>query len=91
MGVEELIRGYRTNETALATYLICQGHKLLQIDYSNPPRYEFVFSNNNGIQDEITKYLTQKALVNPAAYQKINRKLMRLVKTRIQWWQDDDV
>jgi len=75
---------YNTSDTALATYLIIEGFKLLDIDYSNP-RYVYYFKNEGGILDHAQKYLTGNALVDPAVYQRINRRLARVIKTKGQW------
>ncbi len=77
---------YTTTDTALATYLIVEGFALDKIDYSQP-RYEFIFKNNTSeIQEYALKYITGKALVDPSAYTRVNRKLLRLVKNQLQWW-----
>lgn len=77
---------YRTSDTALASYLITEGFKLLEIDYSKP-RYEFVFQNDSvQLHEHSRLYITSKALVDPATFTRINRKLLRLVKNQLQWW-----
>ena len=77
---------YTTSDTSLATYLICKGFVLDEIDYTNP-RYEFKFSNGNTkIQEYAQKYITGKALVDPATFTRINRKITRLLKNQMQWW-----
>jgi len=76
---------YTTSDTAQATYLIVEGYILSAIDYSQP-RYIFSFQNNaDTIQEFATKYITGKALVDPAAYTRVNRKLLRLLKNQMQW------
>ena len=77
---------YSTTDTALATYLIVEGFTLNAIDYSKP-RYEFIFSNNaDEIQEHATKYISGNALVDPATYNRVNKKLLRIVKNQLQWW-----
>ena len=78
---------FRTTDTALATYLICSGYTLEEIDYSGP-RYEYIFSNTNGILAKAQEYSAGRALVDPAAYQRVNRKIARLIKNRRQWWEE---
>ena len=77
---------YTTTDTIQATYLIIAGFPILSIDYSKP-RYEFVFPQDaeSKIQEEAMRYITGKALVDPAAFMRVNRKLVRLVKSSIQW------
>jgi len=76
---------YSTTDTALATYLIVKGFTLDKIDYSQP-RYEFIFGNNaDKIQEHATKYISGNALGDPAAYNRVNKKLLRIVKNQLQW------
>jgi len=78
---------YKTSDTALASYLITQGFILQSVDYSLP-RFEFSFPQSPEIQDHATKYVTGKALTNPDVFNRINRKLLRIVRERIQWEED---
>jgi len=77
---------YSTSDTALAAYLIAEGYELHEIDYSSP-RFEFIFTNGN---DKITKdvdlYITSKALVDPATYNRVYRRLTRIIRNQSQWW-----
>lgn len=75
---------YRTSDTPLATYLICEGYNLISIDYTEP-RYTFVFDNSNGILEHAQKYITGRALVDPFTFQRITRKLARTIKQKQQW------
>ncbi len=75
---------YRTTDTALATYLLIQEFKLLDIDYSDV-RYEYFFKHTDGIIDHAQKYGTGNALVDPSVYQRINRQLARVLKNKGQW------
>jgi len=78
---------YTTTDTALAAYLIASGYPLSGIDYSGP-RYEFLFDTSNQIRADADAYLTGQALVNPSAYSRINKKLMRIIRRQIQWEDD---
>ena len=75
---------YKTTDTALASYLITQGFLLLAIDYSQP-RYDFIFKPATKIADYATKYVVGTALVDPATFNRVNRKLLRIVRNQIQW------
>lgn len=76
---------YTTTDTALATYLIVEGFTLDKIDYSQP-RFEFTFKNDtDNIQEHATKYISGNALVDPAAYNRVNKNLLRIVKKQLQW------
>lgn len=79
---------YSTSDTALATYLICEGFQLEEIDYAQP-RYVFKFADNNTtLQEHAQLYITGKALVDPATFTRVNRKLTRLIKNQLQWWSE---
>lgn len=78
---------FRTTDTALATYLICSGYVLEEIDYSGP-RYEYIFPNDNGILGHAQQYAAGLARVDPASYQRVNRKIARLIKSHRQWWEE---
>lgn len=76
---------YHTSDSALATYLLIKGYSIFQIDYSQS-RYEYVFNGElPTIQEQVNLYLSGNAMVDPSGYARINRKLMRTVKTQSQW------
>ena len=75
---------YKTSDTALATYLLIQNFKLVDIDYS-ASRYEYYFLNADDILDKAQTYMTGRARVDPAVYQRINRQLARVIKNTGQW------
>ena len=78
---------YSTSDTSLAAYLVTEGFPLTSIDYSNP-RYSFAFDGNvdeDVIQEKSQLYITGKALVDPAAYNRIFRILTKTVRNREQW------
>jgi len=78
---------YRTSDTALASYLISSGFVLRTINYSQP-RFEFTFPLSVEIQEHASKYLIGTALTNPSIFNKVNRKLLRIVRQQIQWGED---
>lgn len=75
----------KTTDTALASYLITEGLKLVFIDYSGP-RYEYTFDQS--IADLAGKYISGHALTDPSDLIKVNKKLLRVIKKRIQWEED---
>ena len=78
---------FRTSDTALASYLITEGFNLQSINYSQP-RYEFVFLKSFEIQEYASKYLIGNALTDPVVFNKINKKLLRILRHQIQWEED---
>lgn len=78
---------YRTNDTALAGYLITAGYILQSIDYSSA-KYDFVFDNTNGITERAFQYTIGKAKVDPVAYTRVFRTLMRLMRLQKQWGEE---
>ena len=78
---------YKTSDTALASYLISSGFLLQTIDYSQP-RFEFIFPVSAEIQEHASKYLIGTALTNPSIFNKVNKKLLRIVRQQIQWGED---
>ena len=78
---------YKTTDTALASYLVASGFVLQSIDYSQP-RFEFSFIASPEIQEHGSKYLIGTALIDPAVFNKINKKLLRILRNRIQWGED---
>ncbi len=78
---------YKTSDTALASYLVASGFGLLSIDYSQP-RYEFSFIMSSEIQDHASKYLIGTALTDPAVFNRINKKLLRIIRNLKQWEED---
>jgi hypothetical protein len=79
---------YKTTDTALAAYIITLGHVPRNIDYDQP-RFEFTFKSNSvNIDDFATKYITGNALVDPATYNRVYRKLLRIVRNHLQWGEE---
>ncbi|KKN22225.1 hypothetical protein LCGC14_0917260 [marine sediment metagenome] len=81
---------YKTSDTALAAFLVTQGFPLDAIDYANP-RYEFIFSDGNldvdKIKEAATNYLIGEARVDPAVYNRVLRKLTKIVRVQGRWEQ----
>ena len=75
---------YNTSDTALATYLLIQNYKLVDIDYSDS-RYQYFFLNSINLLNDAQKYMTGHARVDPSVYQRINRQLARTIKNKTQW------
>ena len=78
---------FSTTDTALATFLIVSGHSVKIIDYAQP-RFEFTFPHTDGIRELANKYITGQALIEPNAFNRINKKVLRLIAKRIQWEED---
>ena len=78
---------FSTTDTALATFLIVAGSSIKHIDYSQP-RFEFIFPDTNGIRELANRYVTGLALTEPNAFNRINKKLLRIIARHIQWEED---
>jgi len=78
---------FSTSDTALATFLVVSGFPVLTIDYSQP-RFEFLFLDINGIRQLADAYITGRALTEPSAFNRVNRKLLRIIAKREQWEED---
>ena len=77
---------YKTSDTPLAAYLITQGYLPLAIDYSTPPRYEIIFANaSKDIHDLASRYTAGLSRVEPIAFNRILRKLNRILRNQQQW------
>lgn len=78
--------GYRTSDTPLAAYLITQGYLPSAIDYSNPPRYEIIFTNApQSIRDLASQYTAGLSQVEPIYFNRILRKLNHILRNNLQW------
>lgn len=75
---------YKTSDTALAAYLIASKYELQDIDYSQP-RFQFVFQEDGGVKPAADRYITSQALVDPATYNRIYRRLTRTLHKQLQW------
>ena len=78
---------YKTSDTALASYLITKSYPLLSIDYTLV-RFEFIFPMSDEIKEMASKYIIGKALTDPSVFNKVNKKLLRIVRQQIQWGDD---
>jgi len=76
---------YSTTDTAQASYLIVKGFTIASIDYS-APRFVFYFIGPpERLQEHAQHYIAGTALVDPATFTRVNRKLTRILKNRLQW------
>ena len=78
---------YRTSDTPLATYLVISGFPLQSVDYSGI-RYNFEFARSPDVEAHASLYITGKALCDPMAFDRVNRKLLRIIRKQIQWCDD---
>ena len=78
---------YSTSDTALATFLITSGYSLYNIDYSKP-RFEFLFQDSPKLRIFASQYVTGQALTEPITFNRINKKLLRLIRNQHQWEED---
>ena len=78
---------YSTSDTALATFLIVSGYHLETIDYSKP-RFEFTFIDSPGVRNRASEYITGQALTEPISFNRINKKLLRILRNQRQWEED---
>jgi len=78
---------YRTSDTALASYLISSGFVLQSIDYSQP-RFEFLFPDLTMLRASASDYISGRAMTEPITFNRINKKLLRIVRRQIQWGED---
>lgn len=78
---------FKTSDTALASYLIVAEFKLQSIDYSQL-RFEFSFNMSPEIEEHVDRYLIGVALTDPVVFNRINKKLLRVIRQQIQWEED---
>lgn len=78
---------YQTSDTPLATFLITSGYSLEGIDYSQP-RFEFLFLDSPKVRELASQYITGRALTEPVAFDRINKKLLRIIRNQRQWEED---
>ncbi len=83
----ELNQHFKTSDTALATYLITDKFFLISVDYSKP-RFEFIFTMSERIQESANTYLSGNALTDPVDYARVFKKLNRIIYKRCQWEED---
>jgi hypothetical protein len=77
---------YTTTDTSLAAYLITKSYIPKSIDY-NQERFLFAFENSNGrnLESLANDYITSNALVDPLTYNRVYRRLLRIIRNRSQW------
>ena len=79
---------YKTSDTTLAGFLICNGLIPSKIDYSQP-RYEYTFVGDNAQLEKLTAtFITGQGKVDPVIFARINKKLLRIINRHIQWEED---
>ena len=77
---------YRTSDTPLAAYLYSEGFKIIDIDYTNPTRAEFLFANNNPkILECVRLFNLGIADVNASTYARLLRLLTKTVTRQTPW------
>ena len=77
------MHGYPVSDTSLAAYLYTEGFVIVDIDYTDPERAEFIFKvNGSSSLDEYERhrrlYELGKATVNPSVYSRSYKKLTRI-------------
>jgi hypothetical protein len=76
---------YTTTDTSLAAYIITKSHIPKNIDY-NQERFVFSFENNESNLESLeNNYITGNALVDPLIYNRVYRRLLRIIRNRSQW------
>ena len=78
---------FKTSDTALASYLIVSGFRLISIDYSQP-RFEFNFPDTSQIRELASQYVAGRTLTEPITFDRINKKLLRIIRNQRQWEED---
>ncbi len=78
---------YSTSDTALAAFLISSGQLLIQVDYTNP-RFEFRFRDSVKLRELTVEYISGRALTEPITFNRVNRKLLRILRNQRQWEED---
>ena len=78
---------YRTSDTPLASFLIISGFPLQGIDYSQP-RFEFIFVDTKDLRELASQYISGRALTEPISFDRINKKLLRIIRNQKQWGED---
>ena len=78
---------YRTSDTPLASYLKTENFNLISIDYSQS-RFEFIFEDSERLRKVANDYLIGIAQTDPAAFSRVNKKLLRIIYKRCQWEED---
>lgn len=72
---------YSTNNTALAAWLVSQGFKLLDLDFSDPRTVAFLFNNDTeALQQAIRLFQLEEAVGNIGAFFRAYRRMLLLVK-----------
>ena len=79
---------FKTSDTPQAAYLITQGYSPSSFDYSSPPRYAVVFDDSDAIRDLAFQYSAGLANVEPVAFNRILKKLNRIIRNQGQWGDD---
>lgn len=76
---------YKTNDSAVASYLIQKGLTPEIIDYSQPDAV-IVFANPDKSATTLANnYLTSTANADVATFHRINRALVKIIKRHLQW------
>ena len=69
---------YETKDLYLAAYLIATGHLLSDHSKCDGETY-FIFENSREIQNEVNKFISRKALVEPVAYSQAMKSLKSVI------------
>ena len=69
---------YETKDLYLAAYLIATGHMLKNHTKCDGETY-FIFEDNGEIQNEVNKFISRKALVEPVAFSQAMKSLKSVI------------
>ena len=70
---------YSTDSFQLASYLLCESCRLIDLDKRNPRRVVFNFEDNGEIGGLVNKFLSYEARVEPHRYFSSQKDLKQLL------------
>lgn len=79
---------YLTSDTQLAAFLVAEGFKIKDVDYSDPHHANFIFPNDDDKLQELTYlFRTAKSRTEPMNYMRIYKRLSSIVRRQLEWYE----
>lgn len=74
-----VIPEYSTDNFQLASYLLSAGYPILKLDKNNPRRAQFYFEESTSLREEVKRFISYEAVVEPHRYFSAQKDIKQLL------------
>lgn len=74
-----LITDFTTDNFQLASYLLSAGYPIQKLDKNNPRRAQFFFEDSTSLREEVRRFISYEAVVEPHRYFSAQKDIKQLL------------